>query len=116
MSYVQNIILTGSLGTVDDRLDKINVFIKSLPAVRNSIGLRLLNKNEESYGGSKALELDVAVGAFNYLPLKEFIAGLKEIFADTDDFDVVQLIYNDQNDTGVRLLTIFGEPDVEDQS
>lgn len=119
MSSVQNVILTSSIGVVGDKLDEVNKLINSLPTVTKGEGLKLLNDTDDeqisSYGGTKALEADVAVGAFNYLPLKDFIIGLREIFKDTDPYDVVQLIYNDQNDTGFRITTIFGDPEVENQ-
>lgn len=54
------------------------------------------------YGGSKMLEVNLAVGAFNYLSLDELCAHIREItWAHPDE---VQLIVQEQDDDVFRII------------
>lgn len=62
------------------------------------------------YGGSKCLQTDVAIGAFNYFDLSEFIAHLKTIPWEYPE--CVQLIISEEDDETFRII---GLQDSEDK-
>jgi hypothetical protein len=57
------------------------------------------------YGGSKSLEADVLIGAFNYLNLQDLIIFLRSI--QWDNPPLVQLIVKEQEDDLFRIINIF---------
>lgn len=109
MSRVTNVILIGSIDTLYSRLDEINAILTA----QETVGLQMpFTRQEIPTAGSRYLEVDVLVGAINYLDLKKFIASLKDLYKDIDEADVVQLVYSDQHDFGCGMLTIAGTPDI----
>jgi hypothetical protein len=59
------------------------------------------------YGGTKYLECDIAIGAFNHLELESLIQHLREIggpFADE-----LQLMVKEQEDSQFRIIDICPE-------
>lgn len=81
----------------------------------HKVGLKRIDNDHKIYGGTKALQCGVWVGAFNYLSLKEFIEFLKGLdWTDEydDDLGMVQLLYQDEHDTGFTLIDIHGEKEV----
>ena len=95
MSYVANTILT--FGVLEDaklRLAEVNKFFDD-----DCKGF--VDCNDESlpigwYGGSKMLETNICIGAFNYLKVDELIEHLREI--KWEEPKNVQLIIQNQND------------------
>lgn len=74
MSVVSNVMLTGlGCGVVAKRL---NSWLNDEKAERNFGELRQVDKHA---GGRKAMETDVFMGAFNYLPDAEFIAAYRAL-------------------------------------
>lgn len=64
--------------------------------------LKRLDSNDRAYGGSKVMQAGVWVGAFNYLPLDEFIRMLKG-----QKFGVsTQLLYQREEENGFTLVQI----------
>ncbi len=59
----------------------------------------------DDYGGTKMLETNIAIGAFNYLQLDELVKHLKGI--KWEQPDGVQLIVQEQNDSRFRIINIF---------
>lgn len=95
MSYVTNAILAfDSFENNDKILEKINAYFNGEP------GFNFVT-NE---GGTKCLEVDIAIGAFNYLDEDELIEHLKSI--DWSESQFVQLFLNHQDDRKFRVIEI----------
>ena len=101
MSLVTNTILTFSILEYEkDRINDVNKFFEESGFV---------SCDDESlpigwYGGTKMLETNVAIGAFNYLELEEFIEHLRNI--KWEEPQNVQIIVKEQNDEKFRLLDL----------
>jgi hypothetical protein len=74
MSVVTDIIVTYS-GLDDDKLDTINAWMVTQ---REYEGDRFVAVDEKA-GGGKAMQANVALGAFNYFELDEFLVFLDTI-------------------------------------
>jgi hypothetical protein len=106
MSVVTNVLL--SLGVLDgevtpNRIEEVNRYFgdscKGLVSVHDSTLPHCW------YGGSKALEADIFIGAFNLLDLQAFLGYLRSI--PWKQRDCVQLFIKEQEDERFRLLNLF---------
>lgn len=102
MSVVTNIILTCGLSEEDGEdvfpaVNEINAWLRE----RGKGELTHLNGNE---GGRKAWEVDVFGGAFNWLPIDEFIQAVSA--ANWQNRDKVQLFIKGQYDEVFGLLNL----------
>ncbi len=106
MSKVTNLILTISDLDDDDKLSQINSF------VYNGIQMNLVSADFDKggvnrtrwYGGSKFLEAEIYIGAFNHFPLKDFIDHLKQI--EWKNPNSIQLFVKEQDDEKFKLLDL----------
>ena len=74
MSYVSNVILSFSILEDDEaRIDEINNIIRELNDRPGFL------KEQPHCGGTKALERPTFIGAFNYLPLPEFVRRVRAL-------------------------------------
>lgn len=97
MSRVTNIILsTGYENDLDKIIDQINAYLieKGMHTGLVSIDTDTLPRGW--YGGSKMLECELFIGAFNYLHLEEFLEHLKSYSWQYPE--CVQVIYKEQQD------------------
>ena len=105
MSRVTNLILTCSLG---EREKYIISQINKFKINGNSLGIVSINDDKLPkgwYGGTKYMECNIFIGAFNYIDLRKFVEHLKSIkWEDPED---VQLIIREQDDFGFRIVNIF---------
>lgn len=100
MSYVTNVIL--SMGMEGEKLEQVNKFFDG-----NQKGF--VSCDDESlprgwYGGSKMLEIDIAVGAFNYLSIDELVEHLKTI--EWQEPEEIQLLICDKDDNRFSIVQI----------
>ena len=105
MSEVTNLILTCSLGEKEEvvlsQINKFEVDDRSFKIV--SINDKKLPKGW--YGGTKYMECNIFMGAYNYLNLNKFIRHLKSI--EWEDSEDVQLIIREQHEDHFRIINIF---------
>lgn len=108
MSVVTNTILAYGCGERDGwrekhtpMLDAVNRFFEG------SRGFVLANDVDNGgwYGGTKFLECNLAVGAFNYLDLDGLIAHIRSL--EWEDPEAVQLIVKEQEDDRFRIIDVF---------
>jgi hypothetical protein len=103
MSRVTNLLL--HFGTVEDEremLTRVNLFFT------NQFGFIDIETPQNGwYGGSKHLEVNLAVGAFNYLDLKALVRHIKKL--EWRDKEAVQLIVCDHDDLRFRIINIFSD-------
>lgn len=67
--------------------------------------LNLIRLDNDNVGGTKCLENDLYIGAFNYLKLDEFILSMREVFKDVQTDHDVQLLVKEQDDCKWREVT-----------
>ncbi|WP_027394089.1 hypothetical protein [Aquimarina latercula] len=105
MSEVTNLILTCSTGEKEKLiLSKINQF-----KMDNKL-FKIVSINDKTlpdawYGGTKYMECNIFIGAYNYLNLEKLIDNLKSI--EWEDPEDVQLIIKQQNDDHFRIINLF---------
>jgi len=108
MSKVTNLILATSLS--EDPPYLIEEFKKFKV---NGLPFNLVSVDNETfpgtwYGGTKKLEINLFIGAYNHLNLSEFIYFMKnEINWEVPDS--VQLIVKEQDDLKFRIIELFFE-------
>lgn len=75
MSHVTNIILTWSVGEIVDEhsMDKLNKFFEDKERPSGLVHIDTDNLPAGWYGGSKMMEANVALGAFNYIDMDKFM-------------------------------------------
>lgn len=105
MSLVTNVILSLPM-CCEDKSEAINQWLLDRGHKRP---MPNLGEHGEAYGGYKALEADVYVGAFNYLETDEFVAFIRALPWEVDhyghrEFDEAQLFVREQNDNVFREL------------
>jgi protein associated with RNAse G/E len=102
MSVVTNLILhIGILEDEEDRIKDVNEFWE------DGIGLVSFDSSDLPrgwYGGTKMLEANLYVGAFNYLDLDEFITHLEKIRWEYPE--EVQVIVKEQEDDLFRIIQL----------
>lgn len=105
MSMVTNVILTfpNDASEDDSWMDKINAYFPRTPT-GESLGFVLLNNHNAAYGGTKALEHSVAVGAFNYLELNNLIAHLNSL--DWESRKDVRIMICEQENDAFRMIAL----------
>jgi hypothetical protein len=108
MSRVTNIIITASIG---EDLDYLTEKFKEYHV--NGLSFNLVSVDSDSlprgwYGGSKMIEANIFVGAFNYLNLESLLLYLKGRI-NWSSPSTVQLIVKEQNDLRFRLINLFEE-------
>lgn len=109
MSYVCDTILTTPiLYNKEKVIEDINLFFKD--DQRGFVDVDSVGDGKW-YGGAKALQCEVFIGAFNCLDLEGLVSHLKKI--DWGDLygHAVQLIAKDENDTEFRIITIVQSED-----
>jgi len=107
MSRVTNVILhMGCVGEDEAGvlLSRVNYFFKDQP------GFVLVDDEKLPrgwYGGTKMLECDLAIGAFNYLDVGALILYLRTL--DWPERGDVQLMVKEQDESNFRLINVFPE-------
>lgn len=108
MSRVTNIIITTSISEdVDYLIQKFKEF------KLNENPFNLVSVDDEAlprgwYGGSKMVEANIFLGAFNYLDLQALISFMKEQINWVNP-ECVQLISKEQDDFKFTLIDLFPE-------
>lgn len=105
MSSVTTVILLTELLDEDRKLADIHAAM-ARAGIRGEF--RHLNKH---FGGTKAPQMEVFGGAFNYLYTVHLIEALRSV--DWEPGDVVQLVINGEHDTGARLYDVLGKCDAK---
>ena len=108
MSRVTNLIL-GAFESDESRPPRWLVEVNSFFERDAQAGLGHMDERPgaAAYGGSKFLERDVAIGAFNYLLLAEFLDHLRGVkWENPGD---VQVIVCEQDDDRFRTIDVFPE-------
>lgn len=105
MSKVTNLILTCSVSEKEDFIEsEISKFkIKDTPINITSIHDKMLPSSW--YGGSKNMECNVFIGAYNYLDLNSFISHLKSI--KWEDPEIVQLFVLEDHEDMFKKIDLF---------
>lgn len=104
MSLVTNLILTwpcDGYGTQPSPfLQAVNAHFEGKPGLVHVDSVQ----NGDWYGGTKYLEVEVAIGAINYLDLDAFMAHLRTVPWERPEH--VQLMVCEQEDPGFRIITL----------
>lgn len=104
MSQITNVILNMGTNTqqeAKDYLQQVNNFFKD-----KEVGFAYIN-DWQAENSLRTLEVDLAVGAFNYLDLEALTEHLHLI--DWADKAAIQLLVREQNEIGFRIIDIFPE-------
>jgi hypothetical protein len=113
MSVVTNVILAwGSMDDIESKevLDQINAYLNNQEDQFQERGL--VSVEDDSlpsgwYGGTKYLECSLAIGAFNYLHLSEFVEFLKSFnWEKYRTANAVQLMILEENEYAFKIITI----------
>jgi hypothetical protein len=104
MSVVTNAILHFS-GDPTTFLPKVNTFFEGRQRGFTSVDDPRLPRGW--YGGSKMLECELALGAFNHLDLDALIRHLRAAAPHDDD---LQLMVMEQEEARFRLINVNEEP------
>lgn len=92
MSLVTNVILCAEPGEEQVTLEMINEFLDK----DDCVGKRGFSHINDFAGGTKRLEADVYVGAFNYLQLEKLKEHIRSL--PWEDIATVQLFVKEQDD------------------
>lgn len=108
MSRVTNLILTCS--SLEDE-SKIIAEMKEF--IKGDIGFYIVSVKDNNlprdwYGGTKRLECNVLIGAYNYLDLESFLVFLRTNVS-WEAADLVQLFVKEQEDMKFRLINLIEE-------
>lgn len=112
MSRVTNLLLHTSSadkfvkGEATPRIQEVNRFFEQ-SNVKGLVALDDPSLPKRWYGGSKHLEAQLYVGAFNYLNLEAFIKHLRGIQWQVPEW--VQLIVKEQDDGLFRIIKPFDD-------
>jgi len=88
-------------------LERVNSFFED-HGTRGLVHIREASPaRPDWYGGNKALQLHVAIGAFDALNIQAFFDHLRETVQWTDDDYFVQVVLQDEDDNGCCLVTIY---------
>lgn len=106
MSQVTNLILSFSVGEQEELMIKeVNSFL-SFGKEINLVSMDFQkNAGYRWYGGTKFLEANLYVGAFNYFDLEGFISHLKKI--KWEEPKMVQLILKEEFDERFRIIDLL---------
>jgi hypothetical protein len=91
-----------------DRLTVVNRYFEG--------GFGLVSVNDERlpedwYGGSKRLEVEIAIGALNHLDLDDFLSHLRSM--DWAYRHAVQVIVQGQHEFRFKVIDVFPDAEVE---
>lgn len=112
MSVVTNLILhMGILEDENDMAQKVNQYFKN----KEWLGAPPVPIDSENrngwYGGTKFLECNLFIGAYNHLDLDDFIKHLRALkWTSPED---LQIIVKEQNDDKFRIIDVFTKPEEE---
>ena len=111
MSVVTNVILVYSVtGDEDDQF-------KPLEAINAACNAgRLVHVEDPAlppdwFCNGKTLECNVAVGAYNYLRLSDWLAAMRDIDFDQWGCEFVQVLVMEQDDERFRLIDVWPQPE-----
>jgi hypothetical protein len=99
MSYVCNIILAFDAFDASKVVGAVNA---GFPEARD--GLNLISPEEP--GGNKAMECDVAMGAFNYLPVEKYVEYLRGFPWADHRVSWAQVMVCDQHNSGFGVVDL----------
>lgn len=102
MSVVTNLIL--HIGISEDEEERIKDVNKFFEDKNGLVSLDDSKIPRGWYGGSKMLECNLYIGAFNYLDLDEFIKHCKNIKWEYPD--EIQIIVKEQEDDLFRIIKL----------
>jgi hypothetical protein len=107
VSYVNNAILTFDVGErTKERIAEVNAGLESL-----GLNQRLrdddLGEFGDAYGGSKCLEHNICVAAFNYVTLENFLAAVRS--AAWNSPENVRVFWCDQEEDAFEPVSVFEE-------
>ena len=106
MSQVTNLIITL------DAMENLNSIITKLHSFGdqdrpfNIVSVKDSSLPNDWYGGSKRLECNILIGAYNYLNLDDLITFMRTEI-NYNNPEVVQLIVNEQFDLKFRMIDLF---------
>ncbi|MBO9154087.1 hypothetical protein ACFOTA_17855 [Chitinophaga sp. GCM10012297] len=106
MSRVTNLLIIFS--TLEN---ENNIIAEMSNYIINGNNFNILSINDERmpqdwYGGTKRLECNVLIGAYNYLDLGPFLAFLRTEVS-WEAADLVQVFVKEQNDMKFRLIDLI---------
>ncbi len=105
MSNVTNVILhIGILENRDQKIEEVNRYFQK-DDIYPLVSVVDEKLPRDWYGGSKRLECNLYLGAFNYLGLDEFLAHLRTI--QWEEPESLQLIIKEQGDDKFRIIDVF---------
>lgn len=114
MSHVADVILVADtyLGGdwAKDRLGPINAWLAENHHRRGLVSAEDPSLPPYWYGGGKSLQCEVAIGAFNYLAIPDFLAFLRS-FPWTEDDGTTQVLIKDEQQAGFTLHDIHTTED-----
>lgn len=105
MSYVTNVILNVGLQG-KSKIDEVNKFFED---TERNVGFVYVDDKEKVpngwYGGTKYLEVDIAIGAFNYLDLEGLKIHMHEM--EWESPEDVQLLICDQEENRFSIWNLI---------
>ena len=110
MSYVTNVICAYEAGDPFAVLEEINACI---PDDRG----RLVHVGDPAlpphwFANGKTLEVEVAIGAFNYLDVAGWVEELRRLDWEALDARFVQLMVQQQEDWGFGIIDVWRRPGI----
>lgn len=106
MSNVTNVIL--SMGCLEDSLERIKD-VNRLPSLRDLCGKFIEDQEvvQRATGGTKALEADIFIGAFNFLHTDDFLEDLKKV--PWERLQEVQVFVKEQEEDVFTVFTLTNQ-------
>lgn len=110
MSYVTDIVLVYGLCPDENNHELLSEINACIVDHRHQ---KFVHVEDEKlpmywYGGSKVLQANVAIGAFNYINLPQMIEGMRsKIDFNKYECDYVQMLIQDEHNVGFGLITVW---------
>ena len=104
MSRVTNLLMSFNAVEQPSKVDDVNLFFTKSGYERGLISIEDDSLPPRWYGGNKPFEVEVLVGAFNFLEIDRFITYLQSLaWANRDS---VQLFVQEQEEAKFRIITL----------
>lgn len=110
MSQITNVILhmgTNTQEKAKEHLTQVNHFFNDDTGSRIKPRFAYVNDWQATFYGQRILEVDLAIGAFNYLDLNALVKHLRTV--DWNEPGAIQLMVREQNEIGFRIIEVFPE-------
>lgn len=105
MSVVTNVILTIPLYNDEEKLEIVRQINRFFTGETGFVSVDDKSLPRGWYGGTKMLEVEILIGAFNHLDIEELIKHLKSIDW-KDTLTTPQLMYQEQDNNRFTMINL----------